>query len=108
MRNSRSPKSGKTFTRHRSTDRESSGSLGNTLPGTGEEPTIAAGGSLLWNCNWGWLVIASSPAEAYHPGTAVANHRDIEEAVTPVLDTSAIGKRVAFALKRIEQNRAPT
>ena len=47
------------------------------------------GGSLLWSCNWGWLVIASSPAEAYHPGTAVADHHDIEEAVTRVLD--AIG-----------------
>ena len=34
----------------------------------------------------GWLGIAGAPAEAYHPGTAVADHRDIEEAVTRVLD----------------------
>ena len=40
------------------------------------------GGSLLRSCDWGWLVVASSPAEVYHPGTAIADHRDIEEAVT--------------------------
>ena len=47
---------------------------------------LQPGGSLLWSCNWGWLVIAISPAEPYHPGTAVADHRDIEEAATRVLD----------------------
>ena len=30
-------------------------------------------------------MLAGSP-EAYHPGTAVADHRDTEEAVTRVLD----------------------
>ena len=43
MRNSRSPKSGKAFTRDRSTDRDSFVLLGNTLPGTRERLTIAAG-----------------------------------------------------------------
>ena len=42
MRNSRSPKSGQTFTRDRSTDRDSFVLLGNTLPGTREGLTIAA------------------------------------------------------------------
>ena len=45
----------------------------------GRGQRLQPGGSLLWSCNWGWLVIASSPAEAYHPGTALADHRDIEE-----------------------------
>ena len=36
-------KAEKTFTRDRSTNRGSFGSLGNTQPGTGEGPTIAAG-----------------------------------------------------------------
>jgi hypothetical protein len=85
MRNRRSPKSRKTFTRDRSTDRGSFGSLGNTLPETGGQQ-LQPGGSLLWSCNWGWLVVASSPTEAYHPGRAVADHRDIEEAVTRELD----------------------
>jgi hypothetical protein len=80
MRNSRSPKSGKTFTRDRSTDRDSFRVAGEILyreQGRGQR--LQPSGSLLWSCNWGWLVIASSPAEAYHPGTALADHRDIEE-----------------------------
>jgi hypothetical protein len=52
----------------------------------GRGQRLQPGGSLLWSCNWGWLVIAISPAEPYHPGTAVADHRDIDEAVTRVLD----------------------
>jgi hypothetical protein len=52
----------------------------------GRGQRLQPGGSLLWSCDWGWLVIAISPAEPYHPGTAVADHRDIDEAVTRVLD----------------------
>src|SRR6266403_611414 len=81
--------------RDRSTDRDSFGSPGNTLPGTGGNRgganDCSRGGSLLWSCNWEWLVIAGSPATAYHPGTEVADHRDMEEAVTRVLDASAVG-----------------
>jgi hypothetical protein len=57
----------------------------------GRGQRLQPGGSLLWSCNWGWLVIASSPAEPYHPGTAVADHRDIDEAVTRVLDGMPVG-----------------
>jgi hypothetical protein len=34
-------------------------------------------------------LLGELPAEAYHPGTAVADHRDIEEAVTRVHSTHA-------------------
>jgi hypothetical protein len=32
------------------------------------------------------LGMLAGSAQAYHPGTAVADHRDIEKAVTRVLD----------------------
>ena len=60
---------GKTFTRERSTDRDSFGSLGNTLPGTGEGPTIAAGRLALMELQLGMLVIASSPQRPIIPET---------------------------------------
>lgn len=78
--------SGKTFTRDRSTDCDSFGSLGNTLPGTGEGPTIAARRFALMELRLGMACYRDLPAEPYHPGTAVADHRDIDEAVTRVLD----------------------
>jgi hypothetical protein len=56
----------------------------------GRGQRLQPGGSLLRSCNWGWLIVASSPAEAYHP--AVADHRDIEEAVTRVLDACRQGR----------------
>jgi hypothetical protein len=62
----------------------------NREQGRGER--LQPGGSLLRSCNWGWLIVASSPAEAYHPGTAVADHRDIEEAVTRLLDACREGR----------------
>ena len=91
MRNRRSPKSRKTFTRDRSIDRGFSDRWEILYREQGGQ-RLQTGGSFLWSCNWGWLVIANSPAEAYHPGTAVADHRDIEEAVTRVLDACRQGR----------------
>jgi hypothetical protein len=55
----------------------------NTLPETSEGPTIAVRRLALMELQLGML---AGSAEAYQPGTAVADHRDTEEAVTRVLD----------------------
>jgi hypothetical protein len=40
----------------------------------------------------GMACYRDSPAETYHPGIAVADHRDIEEEVTRVLDACRQGR----------------
>jgi hypothetical protein len=76
--NSRSPESGKTFTCDRSTGRDSSGSPGNTLLGTGEGPTIAAGPLATLLCCGGsplFLFFSRPPCcETAMPENEVGNH----------------------------------
>jgi len=61
-----------------STDRDSFGSLGNTLPGIGRTNDCSRARSYGAAIGDG-LLSRAPPAEAYHPGTALADHRDIEE-----------------------------
>src|SRR5712672_3209428 len=67
----------KTFTSDRSTGRDSSGSLGNTLPGTGEGPTIAAGPLATLLCCGGsplFLFFPPPCCETAMPENEVGNH----------------------------------
>jgi hypothetical protein len=59
---------------------------GNTLPGTRERLTIAARRLALMELQLGMACYREFPRRGYHPGTAIADHRDIEEAVKGVLD----------------------
>src|SRR5258707_15764794 len=71
------PESGKTFTCDRSTGRDSSGSPGNTLPGTGERPTIAAGPLATLLCCGGFPLFLFFPppcCETAMPENEVGDH----------------------------------
>ena len=54
---------GRALRRDRSTDRDSFGSLGNTLPGTGEGPTIAAGRLALMELQLGMACYREFPPQ---------------------------------------------
>jgi hypothetical protein len=80
MRNSRSPKSGKTFTRDRSTDRDSFRVAGKYSTGNRGGANDCSRATRSYGAAIGdGLLSRAPPAEAYHPGTALADHRDIEE-----------------------------